>query len=600
MLIHAYLCTETLSTHIRMEDTKNSNHAVIESLNSLQTYAAQYKDRLGSKSEEQKKKEEDFVKSYLQKNKTLSIQEQIAETLRLAKIKEDEKKKLEQKRQREKEIVENIDRSQLEFYSMEIETIDRIEEDVAQFIADQIKMERDARETQIIIEREEKKRKEKEELLFHLRKQEEERKIKLALERAKAEQEMKEKIMRELQILQSSAKKDSSRIKEDEKQRESERLKKEKEEQEKEELKQAEKKRLAELEKINLVKEEAKKITFLSAMKDFVKQKTNIKKKESVKESSELIGNNEESKEEAKEQCEKLRIMLEHDRQISMELQDKRKKEQEKLALSRRQEDERRAQLYEEVKRLENEKRLKQLEKLENESKREGESFGNKPAIERTMLLPLLHKFEQLSKLAKEEEVVIKRVKREKKRLQAKSKSKLLLNKVIASIPKSLNNVSGVNEIKNDLNSTKDEMKNYLISHILFDEGEGVHSLEKEVIKSQELKIKECQDNELELESKLFETYKQNMEEYLGIVCEDKHYDQGCQSNKVSTFDDKKIKPALKSTNKLKEMFKSEEPTQNEQLKKNPMINVGLINFFGSERSSRNANVCLAQVCLLE
>ena len=562
-----------------MEDTKNSNHAVIESLNSLQTYAAQYKDRLGSKSEEQKKKEEDFVKSYLQKNKTLSIQEQIAETLRLAKIKEDEKKKLEQKRQREKEIVENIDRSQLEFYSMEIETIDRIEEDVAQFIADQIKMERDARETQIIIEREEKKRKEKEELLFHLRKQEEERKIKLALERAKAEQEMKEKIMRELQILQSSAKKDSSRIKEDEKQRESERLKKEKEEQEKEELKQAEKKRLAELEKRNLVKEEAKKITFLSAMKDFVKQKTNIKKKECVKESSELIGNNEESKEEAKEQCEKLRIMLEHDRQISMELQDKRKKEQEKLALSRRQEDERRAQLYEEVKRLENEKRLKQLEKLENESKREGESFGNKPAIERTMLLPLLHKFEQLSKLAKEEEVVIKRVKREKKRLQAKSKSKLLLNKVIASIPKSLNNVSGVKEIKNDLNSTKDEMKNYLISHILFDEGEGVHSLEKEVIKSQELKIKECQDNELELESKLFETYKQNMEEYLGIVCEDKHFDQGCQSNKVSTLDVKKIKPALKSTNKLKEMFKSEEPTQNVQFKKNPMINVGLINF---------------------
>ena len=577
-----------------MEDTKNSNHAVIESLNSLQTYAAQYKDRLGSKSEEQKKKEEDFVKSYLQKNKTLSIQEQIAETLRLAKIKEDEKKKLVQKSQKEKEIVENIARSQLEFYSMEIETIDRIEEEVAQFIDDQIKMERDAIETEIIIEREEKKRKEKEELLFHLRKQEEERKRKLALERAKAEQEMKDKIMRELQLMQSSTKKDSSRIKEDEKQKESERLKKEKEEQEKEILKQAEKKRIAELEKRNLVKEEAKKITFLSAMKDYVKQKTNIKKKESVKESSELNENNKELKEQPKEQCEKLRIMLEHDRQISMELQNKRKKEKETLDLSRRQEDERRAQLYEEVKRLENEKRLKQLEKLENESKGEEECFGNKPAIERTMLLPLLHKFEQLSKLAKEEEVVIKRVKREKKRLQAKSKSKLLLNKVIASIPKSMNNISGVNEIKNDMNSTKDGMKNYLISHILFDEGKGVHSLENEAIKSQELKIKKSQDNELELESKLFETYKQNMEEYLDIVCEDKNIDQ---SNKVSTFDVKKIKPALKSTYKLKEMFKSEQPTQKELLKKNPMINVGSFDFLAPTGAQGMLMfVCAAQV----
>merc|ERR1711894_866607 len=77
-------------------------HLCIESLNSLKTYAAQYKDRIGSKSEEQKKKEEDFVKTYLQKNKTLSIQEQIAETLRLAKIKEIEKKNLEQKNKKEK------------------------------------------------------------------------------------------------------------------------------------------------------------------------------------------------------------------------------------------------------------------------------------------------------------------------------------------------------------------------------------------------------------------------------------------------------------------------------------------------------------------
>ena len=573
-IIHAHLCIEASSTFIRMDDTNNSNRAVIESLNSLKTYAAQYKDRIGSKSEEQKKKEEDFVKTYLQKNKTLSIQEQIAETLRLAKIKEIEKKNLEQKNKKEKEIVENIARCQLDCYSTEIETIDRIDEEIAQFITDQIKMERDAMETAIIIEREERKRKEKEDLLFHLREKEQARKERLVVERAKAEQEMKDRIMRELQIMQSLAKKDCLRIKEDEKQKERERLKKEKEEQEKEVLKLAEKRKIAELEKRNLVKEEAKKMTFLAAMKDFVKEKTNINKKESNNESSELIEHKEELKEEANEQCDKLKIMLEHDRQISMELQNKRKEEKEKLLLSKRQEDERRVQLYDEVRRLENERRRKQLEKLKNES--EGECYGNKPAMERTKLIPLLQKFEQLSKLAKEEEVALKRVKTEKKRLKAKTKSKLLLNKVIASIPKSMNNVNDIkNKSKNDVNSTKDEMKNYLISHILFDEREGVHSLEKEAIESQFPETKECQVNELELESKLFETYKQNMEEYLGIVCQERKSDQ----NNKSTFDVKKLEPAFKSTRKLKETFKSEQPTQKENSKKYSIINVGSFNF---------------------
>merc|ERR1711976_725949 len=128
--------------------------------------------------------------TYLRKNKTLSIQEQIAETLRLAKIKEIEKKNIEQKNKKEKEIVENIARCQLDSYLLEIETLDRIDEEIAQFIVDQVKMERDAMETAIIIEREDKKRKEKENLLFHLRQEEQARKEKLAAERAKAEQEM--------------------------------------------------------------------------------------------------------------------------------------------------------------------------------------------------------------------------------------------------------------------------------------------------------------------------------------------------------------------------------------------------------------------------
>ena len=560
-----------------MQDSQKSNHAVIESLDSLQTYATQYKERLGSKSEEQKKKDEDFVKAYLQKNKTLSIQEQIAETLRLAKIKEDEKKKLEQERKKEQEIDENIVQSQLECYSWEMEAIDRIDADVAQFIADQVKMEKDALETQMIIEREERKRKEKEELLVQLRKQEEERQRKLADERAKAEKEMKEKIMRELQIMQSLAQKGSTKLKEEDKQKENERLQIEKEEQNKEEQKLVEERRIAELEKRNLVKEEAKKMTFLSAMKDFVKEKTSKKKKENIKETTELTSDqNEEINEEIKnEQCEKLRMMLEHDRQISKDLQKKRKEEEERLLLSMRQEDERRAQLYEEVKRLENEKKRKQLEKLENESNRE--CSVNKPAIERVMLLPLLQKFEQLSMLAKEEEHAVRRVKMEKKRYKIKTKSKQFLNKVIAAIPKSKNNINEVNKNKSGLNSTKDEMKNYLISHILFDEGEGVQSLDKEAIKSQELQKKDCQDKELELESKMFETYKQNMEEYLGTVCEDKKNEPVDKSRKNGSFDVKKLEPGLDSTFKLKEKFVSEQPSQKEESKKIPrIINVGL------------------------
>ena len=38
--------------------SEKSNTAVIESLNNLQDYASQYKERLGQKDEEQKKKED--------------------------------------------------------------------------------------------------------------------------------------------------------------------------------------------------------------------------------------------------------------------------------------------------------------------------------------------------------------------------------------------------------------------------------------------------------------------------------------------------------------------------------------------------------------
>ena len=479
-----------------MDNSIKSNHAVIESLDNLHCYATQYKERLGDKSDEQKKKEEDFVKTYLQKNKSLSIQEQIAETLKLAKIKEDEKKMLELQKKKDKEINEKIVKSQLEYYLLENEILDGIEESVAQFIADQMKMELEALETQIIIEREEKKRKEKDELLKQLRKQGEERQRKLAEEKANAEREMKEKIMRELQTLKSLEKKNSSKMKDEEKQKEVERLQREKEEKELEKQKIEENRKKAELEKRNLVKDEAKKMTFLSAMKDFLKEKGSSKKtkddhQDSLDKATGCQPTEEPTTEAEDEQCEKLRTMIEHDRKIALELQKKRKEEEEFHLQATKEEDARRAQLYAEVRKLENEKKRKQLEKHENE---EHTHFENKPLIERTMLLPLLAKFEQLSKLATEEEHATKVLRRERRRQKAKTKSKQFLNKVIAAIPRSKKNLNDENQIKREPNDTKDGMKNYLITHVLFDGGENVRSVDKEPIKSQEFPQMTCYD----------------------------------------------------------------------------------------------------------
>ena len=102
---------DLLSLLENMGDSKpsiKSNTAVIESLNNLHDYASQYKERLGQKDEEQKKKEDEQIQKYLQRNKNMSIQEQIAETLRQAKIKEEAKKNEEQKKKKDKELAEMI------------------------------------------------------------------------------------------------------------------------------------------------------------------------------------------------------------------------------------------------------------------------------------------------------------------------------------------------------------------------------------------------------------------------------------------------------------------------------------------------------------
>ena len=135
-----------------------SNDAVIESLDSLTNYASQYKDRLGSKDEDEKKKEQDFVNKYLQKNKNQTIQEQIAETLRLAKLKEDEKNKREAQKKRDKEINQQIIDTFNTFYEEENEIITNFETNISQFVMEQVEMDILAFETQQIIEKEERKR----------------------------------------------------------------------------------------------------------------------------------------------------------------------------------------------------------------------------------------------------------------------------------------------------------------------------------------------------------------------------------------------------------------------------------------------------------
>ena len=54
-----------------MSEVVKSNKAVLDSLNNLTNYASQIETRLDTKTDEEKKKEDDFVKKYLQQSKSL-------------------------------------------------------------------------------------------------------------------------------------------------------------------------------------------------------------------------------------------------------------------------------------------------------------------------------------------------------------------------------------------------------------------------------------------------------------------------------------------------------------------------------------------------
>ena len=169
-----------------------SNKAVIASLDTLQDFASKYEDRITMQTEEEKKKEDSFVQEYLRNNKNISIQEQIAQTLRLAEIKEEEKRKLEAEKLKNKREEENINQATVDFFTWELDEIIQYEEVVGQYVEELVKMETLEKETNLIIEREERKRQEKQRLLERCRLQEAERARVAEEERRLAEKEMKE------------------------------------------------------------------------------------------------------------------------------------------------------------------------------------------------------------------------------------------------------------------------------------------------------------------------------------------------------------------------------------------------------------------------
>ena len=522
------------------------NKSVIDSLNSLQEYAEKFEERIGNTDEEAKKKEEDFVKKYLQSQQKLSIQEQIAETLRQAKIKEDQKKReLEEKRKHE-EVLQEILSSQLEEYERDFHVFDSFEESLAAFHLEELEMDQLAKETQLIIEREEKKRREKEELLKMLQEKEEERKRIEAEEQAEAEKAMKEKIFKELQLLnmlQSSGTKE--KVKGDEMQREDEILKKEKEERETERRRLEEEKKIEERMKMKCVQEEARKMTFASAMKDFLKSQIKRTKNHVKKDNTK----SEEPKDlKVVDKSEKLKNILEDDKRKAEELQRKRQDEEETMMKARQEEEMRKAEVFEELKKFEHEKKIRDLEKKEKEVVQELPTFDRKCAN----LLPILAKFEHLAALNKEEQRTNKRIKRrEKKSVMKRSRQILYQLKSVVIKRSSSNTKIQEKETESFPAENKESMKNYLLSHILFDKHENIKSSEDTHEDSNNIRETETATDAY------FDIYKKSMEEYFKCLDDNHSTDKKFSSERstkktnFSNIDD--IKKILESENNSSE-----------------------------------------------
>ena len=144
------------------------------------------------------------------------------------------------------------------------------------------------------------------------------------------------------------------------------------------------------------------------------------------------------------------------------------------------------AEKHEEIKKEEHLKKIKQMEES-YEKRNVEELLGFDRSNKTSMLIPLLAKFEQLDRIAVEEEIVGRRIQRKEKKKTYKSKSKQILNKIIIATAHRKSNHdlliekdtihSSISKSKDD--SKKNDMKNYLISNMLFDSNHKPQTIEK-------------------------------------------------------------------------------------------------------------------------
>lgn len=527
-----------------MEKGRSENNAaVISSLDSLKNYAARYHERENT-TEEEKKKEETIVKENVKKATKMTIQEQIAETLRLAKEKETEKLRVGKEFKLKKEEDEKIVSAIQEFTESEWLDISYWEESKIDFYTEEIQMEILAQETQAIIEKEEKRRKEKEQLLEMLREKERENQRLAEEAKLKVEQEMKAKIMEELDKIRQLQECQSLKIKEDENKKDNEReiaRQKEVEDERMTQMKDEEERKRKEYLKIQKVSEEAKKMTQEAALKAMCNEESSnqMKQENNIIEHEKDV-DNKDMFDEKKQRGEEIRLILEGDRKIASAILEKRRLEEEEFCKIRKEAETRRSEEIEQQKKKDHQIKIDKISptKQENTHKKEDRLERPKKSLSSN---PLARKFEELALLAINENQLQNdlKMKRQKSRLKKQSilnKSKQILNKISQKLRRSQNiehmskeNITENNGFHNvEINieeERKQAMQNYLISQVLFDGKEDVKSMP--VV--QEMEITECEnrnepddDFELKKQQAFFDAYKQNMEEYLNFVCEGK------------------------------------------------------------------------------
>eukprot|EP00092_Neocalanus_flemingeri_P026406 GFUD01028623.1.p1 GENE.GFUD01028623.1~~GFUD01028623.1.p1 ORF type:complete len:1467 (+),score=533.39 GFUD01028623.1:218-4618(+) len=578
-----------------MEKVRNEkNDAVISALDSLKSYATKYEEKKTDKKDEEKKKEEIIVQQNLKMVTKMTIQEQIAETLRLAKEKATEKSRVEKEAKADREENEKIVSAMLEFIEWEVmEILDR-EVKKIDFYEEEIQMDILAKETQVIIEREEKKRKEKEQLIEILRERERENQRLAEEAKMKLEQEMKAKIMKELDNIKQLQEQQCLKIKEEENKKENEReaaKQKEAEDMRITHLKDEDERKRKEYSKIQRVSEEAKKMTLSAALKS----KSNEEQIKQIKQASENIEKEEEINtdeliDKKKDREDEVRFNLEEGRKLALAIIEKRRLEEEEFCKIKKEAEQRRAEELKLQKLKDHQRKIDHLSLSKQQ-----DSLENTKKLERPkknpLSNPLAMKFEELAQTAINEKQVQKylQMKKQKCRLKKQSllnRSKQILNKVTKTLGRSQNLQEkskehiDQNDAYNNVEVSAEEerkrvMQNYLISQVLFDGEEEVNSMP--IV--QEIDIDES-DNTIAIEDKagdfelkkqqaFFEAYKKNMEEYLNFVCEGKKIKETVNKEKAKTT---QINKNLLDVNIIKKQFEEWNEYKPENFDLNPEV----------------------------